>query len=459
MSELVLRPYQTDLIKRTHESMSCGNKRPLVCLPTGGGKTAVFAWMADQTQKKGNHVWFLVHRKELLEQTEDTFDKFNIPREKIEIGMVKTVANKLDRLGTPNLIVFDEAHHATASTWQKILDRFPAAHAIGLTATPTRLDGKPLADVFDDLIIGPSTKDLIDQRYLAPYRQIISEVALGDLRKRAGEYIMADAERELMNSTVYGDVIRTYRKFADNTQAIYFCTTVKHSRATAEEFCKAGIQAEHFDAKTPKQERSEIIARFRSGETQVLTNVELIGEGFDMPACDCVGMLRPTASLTIYLQQAGRALRYREGKTAVLIDHVGNVNEHGLPSDPRPWSLTEQMKKGRPQNKDGSFPTRTCEACYTVYPSKMDCCPTCGQEYQADPRELKQINDVRMIEIEIRRREQQDANDVMKSAWAWSPQSVSEAKSFYQLAEIARIRGYKPGWAFYQARQRGMRTP
>lgn len=456
MSKLKLRPYQKKLIRDTHASMAAGHRRPMVVLATGGGKTAVFAWMAEQSQAKGKTVWFLVHRRELLEQTVDTFDRFNIERRTIYIGMVGTVSNRPDVFPRPDLIIFDECHHATAKTWLKILEEFPDAYVIGLTATPTRLSGKPLADVFDDIVLGPQTGELIRQGYLAPYRAIVSEVALSNMKRRAGEFVFNnEVKAELMNSTVYGNMVKTYRTYADGMQAIYFAINVEHSESMAAEFRRNGIMAEHFDGKTPKKKRAEIINRFRNGEIKVLTNVALISEGFDMPACDCVGMMRPTASLTIYLQQVGRALRPAAGKTAVLIDHVGNVNRHGLASDPREWSLTEKVKAGRPRQEDGSDPIRICKECFAAFEAHYSTCPVCGAEYKPSEREIKQIEEVAMLELQVRLAAERKAKQTEREAWAWTPRAIHEARTFYDLAEIGKLRGYKPGWAWHQARIRG----
>ena len=286
--------------------------------PTGSGKTAMFAWMADKAQQKGSVVWFLVHRKELYDQTLETFERFLIPIESIYIGMVGQVSRNSNKFPEPNLIIYDEAHHAEAATWRKITAQFPSAWVIGLTATPCRLDGKPLGKTFDDLIIGVDTAELIERGFLADYKFITSEISLSGLGIVRGDYDQQQAAEQLMQRAVYGDVIETYRKYANGLKAIYFCSTIEHSKAMADAFIKAGITAEHFDGTTPAKQRKQTVQRFRSGKTQILTNVDLIGEGFDMPDCDAVGMLRPTQSLSLYLQQAGRSLRPREGKTAMV---------------------------------------------------------------------------------------------------------------------------------------------
>lgn len=445
-----LRNYQQDIINQVISSMQRGNRKPLVVSPTGSGKTVLFAWFAEKSQNKGSTVWFLVHRKELYDQTVETFERFHIGLNTIHIGMVGQVSRNLSKFPKPDLIVFDEAHHASARTWQRIIEAYPDTWIIGLTATPCRLDGKALGDTFDDLIEGLGTRELIELGFLSDYKLIAADLARFDkIKTKYGEYDLKAAESILSGSKIYGDVIDTYQKFAAGKQAIYFCTTIEHSEHTADAFNQAGIKAVHFDGNTPKKKRKEIIKQFRNGDIQILTNCELIGEGFDMPACDCVGMLRPTQSLTIYLQQAGRALRPREGKTAVIIDHVGNNVRHGFPCEQREWSLEGKIKTGREIASNGEYVVRQCEECYAVFSNKERLCPNCGAEYVPNKKELEQIREVEMKELERR-----DLNK--RTAWAWTKKAVKNAKTYEELCEIGKLRGYKHGWAYHTAKALGI---
>lgn len=450
---LTLRPYQTDILRDLHDTLKRGAKRPIVVAPCGAGKTVLLAWLAEQTQKKGNTVWFLVHRRELLDQTLDTFERFDIALDRIHVGMVGQVSRNLEKFPKPDMIVFDEAQHSVSATWTRIIDRYPDAWIIGLTATPSRLDGKPLGAIYDTLVLGPTTSELIDDGWLAPYRVVAVDTAdLQGLGRRGQDYDMADAAIRLMERAVYGPVVDTFREYVGSSQAIYFCTTIEHSERTAAEFRAVGIRAVHFDGTTPKKQRKQIIEQFRAGEIQVLTNCELIGEGFDMPDCDAVGMLRPTASLGLYIQQTGRALRPKEGKVATIVDHVGNVQRHGFPSEDRAWSLDQTVQTGRRLNKDGSFAVRRCAECYAVYPSTSDACPVCGELYESTREEIRSIEKVKMrvLEMEHAKRERN---------WALSDEAVMEARSYSALCTIARHRGYKTGWAYRIAKARGLWVP
>lgn len=445
---LTLRPYQKSIIRKTHQSMATGSRRPLVVAPTGSGKTAMFAWMAAETQKKGKTVWFLVHRAELYDQTIETFDRFGIERKSIYVGMIRR-QNK--DFSEPDLIVFDEAHHSSAATWRRLIDRYPDCHMIGLTATPCRLDGAPLGEIYDDLIVGVSTADLIASGYLSDYDYYSVPVAdLEGLKTRGKDYDAADSAARMI--TVCGDVVSNYKQRAADLSAICFCASVDHSKEMAKAFRSAGIRAEHFDGDTPNKKRKELVRGFRSGDIQILTNVDLVGEGFDMPDCDCVIQLRPTQSLSLYLQQCGRALRPRDGKRAVILDHVGNYTRHGLPADHREWSLDTRVSSPATVSEQGLFLIRQCRECYACFEAKHDACPVCGAEYELTGLEIRNVEDIRLEKILAE--EQRERDNYLRSSAA-----MAAARSYSDYCEIAKARGYKKGWARHQAKAAGYWVP
>lgn len=445
IESLTLRDYQSEIIRAVHSAMSSGFKRPLIVLPTGAGKTVCFAWFAQKAQEKGSTIWFLVHRKELYDQTVETFRRFGIPLDTIHIGMI---GRKNADFPRPDLIVFDEAHHATAGTWRKMIERFPEAWYIGLTATPSRLDGKPLGQIFDTLIVGETTQTLITNEYLSDYDYFsISSTDLENLKKRGSDYDPQDAAGRLI--TVCGDVVANYPR---GRQGICFCATVEHSKAQAKAYREGGINAQHFDGETPKKEREKLVADFKAGKIEILTNVNLISEGFDMPDCEVIVQLRPTQSLTIFLQQVGRALRPQDGKRAIIYDHVGNYTRHGLPDDNREWSLTERVKERKTQTATGAFLIRTCLRCYAVYKNTLEACPICGEPYQYTRTEIRIMRDIELEKIEKDRM-------LKEKSWAMSSGALEQAKSYSDLCMIAKHRGYKTGWAWYRAKSKGFWTP
>ncbi|MBR1740015.1 MAG: DEAD/DEAH box helicase family protein [Ruminococcus sp.] len=443
------RDYQKDYIREVSAAFEQGQKRLCVTAPCGSGKTALFAGMAQAAQNNGKVVWFLVHRRELLDQTEATFDRFGIERKSIYIGMVGTYANHLDSKPAPDLIVFDECHFSMANTWQKILNRFPDAYLIGLTATPCRLDGRPLGSIYEKLIDCVSIKELICRGYLSGYRYFAPAVAdLSELKRKGSDFDNVQAAEILSERAVFGDVTEHYRHYADGLQAICYCSSVMHSEATAKAFRDAGISAVHFDANTPAGERRRIIEDYRERRIQILCNVDLISVGFDCPDCECCILLRPTMSTALFIQQSMRCMRPKPDKTAVILDHVNNYVRHGLPDQAREWTLEGKLKAFEPTAKDGMFKIRMCPNCFCTYEALRDSCPYCKTKYVPTVREIKNRREIRLREIKEERREK--AQQTVKEY-----DTADRCRSLAELHAFAKKKGYKPQWAYIQAKQRG----
>ena len=443
-----LRQYQIDLIRDVKKAYREGKKAPCIVLPCGGGKSVIVADIAKRTTDKGNRVLFLVHRKELCDQIRDTFTRWGVNMELCSIGMVQTFTRHIDRLEPPTLIITDENHHSLASSYRKIYQAFPDAYRIGVTATPVRLDGSGLADVNDALVIGVTVKWLIDHQYLSPFDYYAPSVAdMSKVRTVRGEYDAKSAANMLMSRTIYGDVISHYKKLAGGQKAICYCATVKHSKEMAAAFTSAGIPAAHIDGETPKDERDTTIVQFRKGVVQVLCNVDLISEGFDVSDCSCAILLRPTKSLTLYIQQSMRCMRYKPDKRAVIIDHVGNYSRHGLPDQDREWTLKGQPKRKKQKEPAEEVLVKSCPECYRTFPPKdasgqrMQFCPFCGAELPMGRREMEELRSAVLQKIE---------------GFVLNYDSPNACTSYNELLAYARKKGYKPGWAYYQALKRGM---
>ena len=437
---VILRPYQNDLVQKVREAYENGYKAPCIVLGCGGGKSVIVGDMAAKTTAKGNRVLFLVHRKELCEQIERTFNMCGVDMSLCQIGMVQTITRRLNKTPEPKLIITDENHHSLAKTYKKIYEYFPNARRIGVTATPVRLNGSGLADVNDKLIVGVSTKWLIENNYLAPYDYYSPSVAdLSGLHIRVGEYIQSEVENVLIKKQIFGDVISYYRKLAGNRQAICYCAGISHSKAMTGEFNAAGISADHIDGDTPAPDRADIVERFRNGTVTILCNVDLISEGFDVPDCECSILLRPTQSLTLYIQQSMRCMRYKQDKRAVIIDHVGNYARFGLPDAEREWKLdTNPHKREKGEN---AVAVRQCPECYFTH-EPAEKCPKCGYIYPVKSRELEVDKTAELNKIT----EQIVINYT----------TPGECTTVAELYEYARTHNYKKGWAWYQAKARGM---
>lgn len=437
MSEL--RPYQIDLINGVRQAYRDGFKAPCVVLGCGGGKSVIVAEMARRTTLKGNRVLFIVHRQELCDQIKRTFEWWGVDMRLCRVGMVQTICRRVGKIHPPALIITDENHHSLARSYKKIYEAFPDARRVGVTATPVRLNGGGLGDVNDKLVIGVSTKWLIENHYLAPYEYFAPTVAdLTGLHVQHGEYVTEEVVKKLNNSAIYGDVISYYRKLSDGKQAICYCASIEHSKAMAEQFNASGIPAAHIDGETPKLERGNIVRRFRSGEIKILCNVDLISEGFDVPDCNTAILLRPTKSLTLYIQQSMRCMRYKPGKTAIIIDHVGNYARFGLPDMDREWDLTP--KKPGKKKEEPEIKVRQCPHCFFTH-DYAPVCPHCGYVYPIKERTLDEIKTAHLEQIK---------------GIVLDYSTPEECGTMDELQAYARNHGYKPGWAFYQAKRRGI---
>lgn len=435
-----LREYQTDLIERVRDAYRKGYKAPCIVLPCGGGKSVITAEIAKQTTRKENNVLFLIHRKELKDQIIRTFSRWGVDMSLCDVMMVQTAARRAEKLRPPALIITDENHHCLAASYKTIYEEFPRARFLGVTATPVRLNGDGLGDVNDLLIQGVSAKWLIENKFLAPYDYYAPSVTdLTGIRISHGEYASGDIEKLLAKNTVFGDVIGHYKKLAAGRQAVCYCASVRHSEEMAAAFRKSGVEAAHIDGGTPPAERQKIIDDFRRGAIDILCNVDLISEGFDIPDCGCAILLRPTKSLTLYIQQSMRCMRYKEGKRAVIIDHVGNYARFGMPDDDRVWSLAKKDKKQHKKEAEKPVNARMCPHCFAVSPP-LPKCPYCGFVFPIKDRQIYGAN-AELEKIE---------------GFKLDFSTPDECKSYSELLAFARKRNYKPGWAYYQAKQRGL---
>jgi len=373
--------------------------------------------------KKNGYVWFLVHRRELIEQTIDTFKKMNIAMDNIFVGMVQSVTRHPDKYREPTMIIFDEAHHATANTWLSIIEKYPTIPIIGLTATPARTNGDSLGKVFDCLIEGVSSEYLMDNGYLCEYDYYAPKLNIPKMFKTKGnDFDVADIAEQFEKAKIHGDIL----KYIDmKRKTIIYCPTIKFSKGLAERI----PNAVHFDGKTPKAERDKIVQDFRDGKIRVLLSVDLIGEGFDIPDCDCVILLRPTLSTVLYIQQAMRCLRPAPNKRAVIYDMVGNCYRFGMPTDRREWSLTGRTKCSN-INGEPDVKARMCGMCYKTYGGINAICPYCGYD---NGKSRKQIEEDKKAELE----KIEKINKYKKKQEVWDCMTETE------LIKLGTERGYK----------------
>lgn len=427
----MLRDYQQDLYEKTVLAMRKGSRRPLLVLGCGGGKSYIFAEMIRRTK---GEVVVLTHRKELKQQHEQLFRDLGVTNARVV--MILTEANRLGQYPKPSLLILDEAHLSRSRSWEKVIYYYNT-YTVGFTATPIRLDGKSLGDTYDALIQGVDTRWLIDHHHLAPYEYYAPlSVDTSGLRTVAGDYVTSDLEKLMTEKAIYGDVVATYQKLASGEQAIAYCVSVKHAMQVCGAFNDAGINVAAVSATTPTAERQRIMDDFRAGNIQVLCNVGIIAEGISIDNVSCVMLLRPTESIALGIQQMMRCMRYLPGKTAKILDFVGNYTRVGMPDDDRDWSLDKPMRKRRETDENGNFYIRCCPECYKVFKT-APVCPHCGTEYPLHPREIKAHE-----EIEIQRISAEEAERIAE-AKKKARIAQGRAQSFEELVKLGRSRGYK----------------
>lgn len=427
----MLREYQKDLFQKTQSAFLQGYHRPLVVAPCGAGKSYLFA---EMVRKAKGEVLVLTHRQELKEQHEALFRTLGIKNARV--SMVLTEANRLGQYPTPTMVVADEAHLSRSNSWMKVIRHYDT-WTVGLTATPIRLDGKPLGDIFDTLIEGVDVRWLIDHGNLAPYEYYAPTLVETDgLRTVAGDYVVSDLEKLMNERAIYGDVIETYRRLASEERSICYCVSVDHARRTADAFNSANIRAESISAGTPTAQRRRILEDFRRGEITVLCNVGIISEGVSIDEVACCMLLRPTESVALGVQQMMRCMRYLPNKTAKIIDCVGNYTRIGLPDDDREWSLGEPLKRKQRTDGNGDFYIRTCNECYMVFKA-APVCPYCGAEYPLHPREIKAHEEIELQRITAEEMARVEAEK--KKARL----EQGRAQSFEELVAIGKKKGYK----------------
>lgn len=451
-----LRPYQVKMIDDAREALR-SHRSVVIQSATGSGKTAVASWMLGRAADIGKRSVFCVHRQEILDQAAETFDDFGIkygivapgyspsPFVPIQICSIDTLRSRIKR-GKPtpqaDMVITDECHHSVSAGWRLVLGHYANAHHIGLSATPERFDGKGLSDLFDTMVCGPSVRWLIDHGYLSHYRAFAPNTPdMAGVHTERGDYKHDENEATMDKPSITGDAVAHYLRLAKGKRGVAFCVSIKHSQHVAAQFNMAGVPATHFDGTTDRSERRRVIEAFRRGDIMVLTNVDLVSEGFNLPAMEVSMMLRPTKSLALALQQIGRSLRAIEGKEyALILDHAGNLARHGLPDDDREWSLLGRKERKKKED-EAVIALKTCPQCYNVH-RPANACPSCGHLYVIIGREVDHKDgDLAEIDADAFRRNRK--------------REIGQARDRGALEAIAAARGYKPGWVDYIMSARG----
>jgi superfamily II DNA or RNA helicase len=457
-----LRDYQEKAVAELRAAMAAGARAPLLVLPTGGGKTTIFAEIVRRAVAKGKRAVVLAHRRELITQAASRLRTFGLNPGLIMPGgtpgdgsvyaaSVQTLVRDIGSVPAPDLLIIDEAHHAVAGSWATVREAWASAACLGVTATPVRLDGRGLGDAFDAMVLGPSARELTDRGFLCPVDVFAPSVPdLAGVRSRGGDWTPADLERALARSGVVGDAVRTYGTTFPGgaVPTVVFCASVAHATAVSAAFRAAGYRFEVLTGSDRRDRREGVLAALAAGDVAGICTVDLVSEGFDLPDLRCAVWLRPTKSLGLWLQGTGRVLRPAPGKgRAVVLDHAGNALRHLLPTFPHQWGLDGVRARPRSQThtEDGeALSIQRCPACFQIHET-APVCPHCGHEHPPDTRvPVERAGELRRLEEEeaARIREAQRAEE-------------KGDKTIEDWLKIARERGYSTKWAHIR---HGLRT-
>lgn len=472
MSMIVPRDYQELLMEKVLVSFRRGKRRPVVVAATGSGKTVVFSCIAQRAATKGNKVLILAHRDQLIKQASSKLRDYGVehgiimagftpnPMAKVQVASVQTLVRRLAKIRfVPDLIIIDEAHLSAAKSYVDILNHFGKALVIGFTGSPCRLDGKPLGaesgGIYDDLIQAITVRELIDRGFLVQPKVFGAEheLDLSGIKKSMGDYKTDELAAVVDKPKITGDAIKMYRKICPDAPAVAWCVTVEHAQRVADEFNANGIKAAMLCGEHDGPYREKVLKGLDSGEIKVVTFVGILIEGVDCPAISAIILLRPTMSLSSYLQVIGRGLRPwvnpRTGEkknVCYVLDHSSLWRRHGFADEVREWDLNGEVKRaGKKEKVEEKVDLIQCKGCFVIF-NPAPACPHCGKVVEVKVRKIEHV-DGELVEITP------EMADAMRRS---KKKEVQGAKTLEELQRIAAQRGYSSAWAkhTWEARQR-----
>jgi len=457
------RDYQLHGLEAMRKAILRGVSRLLYQLPTGGGKTVVAAFIIQAAAAKGLRVGWFAHRRELIMQPSAMLDRIGIPHgitmashkrydpeAQVQVLSIDTAVRR--ELPAFDLVIVDEAHHARSDSYAEVIGKMNPKTVIGITATPCRLDGRGLADIFDELVLGPSVKELTALGFLVPVETYSWPVSTAGIRVSRGDYDQKQANDRMSQPQLVGNVVEHWLKRCADRETIVFASGIGHSKLLVKRFESEGIPTAHLDGTTPAAERDDIIQRLRSGELRVVCNYGVLTEGTDIPNVSCIVNCRLTKSLALWLQMAGRGLRSSPGKqNCILHDHAGAARLHGLPEQTREWTLTRTADKtgGDRPDMEPVDAICLCPDCGRVHDRSVVVCD-CGYafkvaEIRESSGELEKLTEFTVASPAKRK------SDYMR--WLWEAENFKrkDGKPYlpgYAYAKFKSKYGINPGFAW-----------
>jgi superfamily II DNA or RNA helicase len=457
-----LRPYQNDIISEFERLVEQGERKILMVAPTGSGKTVIASAII---KGKPRRVLVVAHRREIVNQTSAKLTAFDVhhgiiqagddnrlrPMSAVQVASIQTLHARAIRAASmqmplADLLIIDEAHHACAMTYRAVLERYPDAIVLGLTATPCRGDGQGLGGIFSIMIECPQIPELIEGKYLVSTRVYAPvDPDLRGVQTRQGDYVESQLAARMDRDKLVGDIITHWIKFGEQRRTIAFACSVAHSIHICDEFVRAGIRAEHLDGDTSVEDRAAILGRLASGETKVVTNCMVLTEGFDCPDIGCGILARPTKKMGLFRQMIGRVLRPANGKPdAIVLDHSGAVFKHGLPEDHVVWTLDPEKQAEAPAHQARLNHTTAglieCTQCSALRLGGKPC-PACGFMPRRPGEYVRHIEgDLGLV----------NGGKAGKASYT----AMEKARWHAMLLAIGNDRGYKRGWTAHKYKEK-----
>lgn len=467
-----LRPIQLNAIDQIRTAFNGGAQAVLMQAVTGYGKTVVASAIFKSAMQRGNRSLFLVHQDILIRQMSNKLHEFDVPHgiikagftpnhhARIQVASVQTMMRRIKKFRYEfELICIDEAHRSVSQGYRDVLAAIPGHRLLGITGTPSRLDGRGLGlscgGLYDTLITTETPQQMIDMGYLVRPRYFASKekLDLSGVRMKAGDYDEIELAGIVDTPVITGSAVEHYREVTPGLPALTWCINIAHAEHTAAQFNAAGIPSIVLSGESSADEREKGLAKLARREVLNVCFAQLLVEGVDVPALRVLIFLRPTQSLTAYLQVCGRGLRTDPSdptkNSCIILDHAGLAFAHGLCNEEREWSLegrTKKKKKGR-----DSLALIQCKNCYLIFEPRelvaggflgdQECCPGCGEVIERRKREGPDTVDGKLEEI---------TTEMAAKLRKARQYEVLKADTLQELQAIGKARGYKEDWANIQ---------